>query len=428
MAILFSGEKINTALRDHEDSIENHSRELGKIQTVLQDKVDSATFSTQLEQVGAVAADRLGAATLEWGRQVAALQERTAALEEREQALCAALATKAEASLLESREQHLAACIGALEAQHEELKSTVAGKADGLHVEEQQRELGALAGRLNSLQQVHECLDAKVSTKADIAHLDEQKARASDLASALKRQGEELSSALQMKASANQHVALDGSLAGLQSKLVALEKDLAAKLGDIDATLTKTVDVTLFDHKARRLDEAYEQLAALERRQAQQHGQVQEALGRKFDKDSAAQQLRQHEQLQSACAYKDDVAKQMRQLQSQLDDCRALTVRYHEQTLASLATKVEQEQLEQQWDKVIDHDIRTDIQLQREALQAALRKKDQLIDLAERMQADLGCALALRGRGPPRLGPLVPPTQPSPRKLRTSVKAATPVP
>jgi len=426
MAILFKGEKINEALGQHEESLKSHRTELSGIQATLEDKVDRAAFQAQLEQASTASAKALEAAVREREQQVSALRDRTSALEARQQEILAALAAKAEAAALESGEAHLASGLGALERRLEDLSSTVGKKADDARVEGHERQLATVEERLGSLQVARERLDSEVAAKASSAHLDEQRERLSNLSNLLQEHVKDLNSTLETKASLKEHTELGGSHAGLQSKLAELEKDLTVRLGEIDAELAKKVDCILFDMKAAQLSQAREQLDTLERRQSEQHGQVHEVLNTKANKDAAEEHLSDHRNLSEACAYREEVARTVAHLQDQLDACRAQAVRYHDAASAELATKVETDTFERRWDQVITKEIRPNIRSQREQLNAALEKKDQLIALAERMQADLGCALALRGRGPPRLGPLVPPPAPSPRKVRGAARAATP--
>merc|ERR1712083_1199931 len=120
-------------------------------------------------------------------------------------------------------------------------------------------------------------------------------------------------------------------------------------------------------------------------------------------------------------AQEEAVASRLQKQQEQIDTNASLEARHYEQHIASLARKLERDAFERKWEEVISGEIKAEIRKQRDQLGAALDKKDELIALAEGMQSDLTCALALRGRGPPRLGPLV---RPNSRKIRKDASDA----
>jgi len=425
MAILFKGKEINEALTSHEESLKRDRSEIASIQDTLLEKVDRSVFESQLEQASTTAAQRLDAAVREWEAQVSALRERTAALEERQKVILSELATKAEASQLQNSENHLASCIRKLEQRHKDLCTVVDRKAEDVRVDGHQCQLDAVEERLRSLHHTGEQLEAELATRAATVDLERHVQRLTEVTDELRQQSATLDSALSTKACAQSQASLGLSHSGLQKSLGDLAQDLTAKLSDIEATLAKKVDVVLFDQEAERLKATREQLDALEDKQDLQHRQVRKVLATKADQDQAENLQQRHEGLSDIVAHRQDVTRSFAQIQEQLDECRSQTVRYHEQVISDLATKVEKDVFEKQWEQVIVRELRPNIRLQREQLNAALEKKDQLISLAERMQADLGCALALRGRGPPRLGPLVAPPMPSPRKNRL-VRTPTP--
>jgi len=423
MPILFSGDKINQALNQHEESIQAHRTQLNEIQSSIEEKVDATIFAAKLEQLSSMSAEKLDATVLEWQTQVSTLRDRVDILETQQRELQTALACKAEAAWVSSQEANLARRVSALEGRQEELTSTVVNKADAACLEGQRQRLAVAQEQLGSLQRDHSELAARVATKADVAQADALQEEAAALAAALRGQGEELGTALAAKAGLQRHEELEQLLRAMQEQLAELERDLRRELAEAGTVLAKTVDLATFEEKARQLEQAHERLASLDQRQAMQHGETIEALARKTDTDAASQQQEKHAQLQASCAYKDDMLREFRWLQEQLDANRAQGARQHEQLCESLAQKLERDTFEQLWEQVVVKDIRSEIKMQRNQLSAALEKKDQLISLAERMQADLTCALALRGRGPPRLGPLVP--SPSPRKIR-GVKSTSP--
>eukprot|EP00927_Polykrikos_kofoidii_P017773 TRINITY_DN18127_c0_g1_i2.p1 TRINITY_DN18127_c0_g1~~TRINITY_DN18127_c0_g1_i2.p1 ORF type:complete len:652 (-),score=149.21 TRINITY_DN18127_c0_g1_i2:50-2005(-) len=110
--------------------------------------------------------------------------------------------------------------------------------------------------------------------------------------------------------------------------------------------------------------------------------------------------------VQNTREYKAEVAQTFQRHSAKVEANASACATQHSRIDATLATKLDIEAFEKRWEKVISGEVKVEIGKQQEQLCVALDKEDQLIALTEAMQKNLKTALALKGRGPPRL-PLV---------------------
>jgi len=134
--------------------------------------------------------------------------------------------------------------------------------------------------------------------------------------------------------------------------------------------------------------------------------------------DQQKQALAQH--MSTARVDKNDVNQQFRRIQDLIDGSSNNIDSHFQEVKSTLALKLNAEIFESRWDEVIAGEVRSEIVRQQNALGIALDKEDQLIQLTEAMKTNLNTALALRGRGPPRL-----PTVTSPGTARRGPKRRT---
>lgn len=119
------------------------------------------------------------------------------------------------------------------------------------------------------------------------------------------------------------------------------------------------------------------------------------------DVQKEEQRLTTH--MQNTREHKGEVAQQFQRHLAKIESNVSHCATQHERIDATLATKLDIETFESRWDQVISGEVKTEISRQQERLCVALDKEDQLIALTEAMQTNLKTALALKGRGPPRL-------------------------
>eukprot|EP00929_Paragymnodinium_shiwhaense_P013643 TRINITY_DN121493_c0_g1_i1.p1 TRINITY_DN121493_c0_g1~~TRINITY_DN121493_c0_g1_i1.p1 ORF type:complete len:810 (-),score=215.92 TRINITY_DN121493_c0_g1_i1:219-2648(-) len=127
----------------------------------------------------------------------------------------------------------------------------------------------------------------------------------------------------------------------------------------------------------------------------------------------------------SARVDKADVTAQFRRQQSAIESHAQQIVQMQTELQHGLQSKLDSKTFETRWETTISGEVRSEIERQQERLHVALDKEDQLIQLTEAIKVNLNTALALRGRGPPKLPSVTAPgtarkTKPSKSRPGTS--------
>jgi len=206
----------------------------------------------------------------------------------------------------------------------------------------------------------------------------------------------------------------------LRRQLADMETDLRMDINEVGAVLAGKADAEATRSEVSRLDVLLKRVAELEGQQRAEHREL------------SAQLVEQGNVAARYIADQAEMSKHLHDTAQRLDglDARfgASTPEFQkliEQVKSKLAEKLDISDFNNSWRHKIDGDLRPEIHEQRLLLEDALHKKDQIIAMTERMQADLCCALAFKGRGPSRLGPLPGPSL-TPRHLPDAVEQPRP--
>jgi len=407
MAILFKGDKINSALIEYGESLREHDANLSEIQASLETKANSVEVNAGFERQSSISESLEGVVKnldqqlRDLLERAGRIEERTGRLEERDCELADLIETKANVIDVNRQGESLAACTRALAGVHDIIPKQLAHKLDVVIFDKQRMRLEALAKQVETLTGAFAQISEAVGRKAEASELQEQRDKLESAVRVAETRGQEMIVALESKAQVTQHAKLEDCLKHLRRQLADMEGDLRTDIKEVRAVLASKADDGASRSEVSRLDALLTRVADLEGQQCAEHEALTEQLVEKGNQVASiiAEQAERSQRLE-------DTAQKLQCLQDEVGASTAEFQKAVEQVRTQLAQKLDISEFNNSWRHTIDCDLRPEINEQRLLLEEAMHKKDQIIAMVERMQADLCCALAFKGRGPSRLGPL----------------------
>jgi len=397
--MIFAGEKnkIHEGLAQLEDKLKDQAATLQEVQNSLREKGNGSALEARIAKLDDVLTKKVDANLADCEIRFHESEEANKALLDRLEGTTTQLvAAMQEIKTLHHENAELASRELELEHVVQELTAVVETKAAGSRLDEDERMLASAHEKLATVDPTLHDIFATLAEKATSAQLDmerdritlEEEARV-DLE---KRTAVALASKTELEQFATELQALSNNL---WSQTTALVDRMHL---DVTSTLARKVEIQDFDQHVLISRETLERLIVEEQQNVQRHTYTLETLSLKAEKVEMSQLHVEHSEMLALCAREDNVSWRLKQHEEQFDAQNAVAKNHYDQHVASLALHLERDAFDRQWD-VFTSKVKTDISDQRDQLNVALEKNDELIRLAEGMQADLTCALALRGRG-----------------------------
>lgn len=418
MAILFKGDKINTALIEYGETLKDHDAKLLEIQACLGTKANFDEVSNSFEKTVAIseclegAVKKLDFQLRDLLERAGRIEERTGRLEDRDGELADLIDTKASTINVKKQGESLAACHRALtEFRDDRIPSQMAHKVDVIVFDKQRVHVEALAQQIDTLTEATAQIAGVCGQKAETSELQEHREALDSSIRVAETHRQDLIVALASKAQATQHSQLEECVERLRRQLADMEADFRMDIDEVGTVLASKADAESTKIEVSRLDAVLKRIADLEGQQRQQHGELSAQLV-----DQGNQAAQKIEEQAERSKRMEETGEKLHCIEDRLGASTAEFQKIVEQMKSQLAQKLDISDFNNTWRHTIDGDLRPEIHEQRLLLEDAMHKKDQIIAMAERMQADLCCALAFKGRGPSRLGPLPGPSL-TPRQL-----------